>query len=297
MSTILIADAGSTKVHWVELSDATIVAEFFTPGVNPSVMSETAIAQTFATHLTPQLKGTVDAVEFYGAGCRGTVENDVIKRCLATTTGITNATVASDMLGACRGVLDKGAGIVAILGTGANSCVYNGREVIDNVSPGGYILGDEGSGAWLGKQLVSNYIKQLLPASVHTQFQQRYKLDTGDIIQRVYKPAPGEQAPNRFLASFAPFISENIHEPAIAQIVDEGFDAFFKRNISHYLAKADSYGNIDAEALHTVHFIGSIASVFQAQLRNAAQRNGLNIGRIILNPMEGLIARATEKQF
>ena len=182
----------------------------------------------------------------------------------------------TDLLAAARALCGHQPGIACILGTGSNSCYYDGEKIVDNVSPLGYILGDEGSGAVLGKLLVGDVLKKQLPEELCEKFLKQYELDRLIIIQKVYKQ-PGA---NRFLASVTPFLIQNIEEPAIHRLVLNSFKSFFVRNIANY----DNYKNLP------VNFIGSIAHYYQDVLREAAVAVDCHIGTIIKSPMEGLIA-------
>jgi N-acetylglucosamine kinase-like BadF-type ATPase len=183
--------------------------------------------------------------------------------------------VHSDLLAAARALCGNKPGIACILGTGSNSCYYDGKEICDNVSPLGYILGDEGSGAVIGKIFLGDVLKNQLSKEISDKFLTQYKLDRLTVIRRVYKEPQG----NRFLASVTPFLSENIDNPEIHALVKNAFLAFFKRNIAQY----KGYQTL------AVNFVGSIAYYFQDVLREAAAEVGCHIGTIIKSPMEGLL--------
>jgi len=283
----LIADAGSTKVHWACVgSGGEIVGEFFSAGVNPAVMSAEAVSGTIAEALGALDAGGLSDVTFYGAGCRGDEACGIVRGALKAVLGDgVPVAVESDMLGVCRALLGRSAGVACILGTGANSCLYDGDRIIANVSPGGYILGDEGSGAWLGKALLSDYIKGLLPASMVKRFEADYGLDAAEIIRRVYRPSAGEMSPNRFLASFAPFISENIGNAAMRDIAERGFREFFRRNVAAYFTEE---AQMRFPLAREVSFAGSVAVAFGDVLREVAASEGFCIAAVMKNPMEGL---------
>ena len=183
--------------------------------------------------------------------------------------------MASDLLAAARAVCGREPGIACILGTGSNSCYYDGEKVVMNVSPLGYILGDEGSGAVLGKLLVGDVLKKQLPQHLCDKFMKEYNLDYTTIITSVYR----KPAANRFLAQFAPFLEHNIEEPAIHDIVFRSFTDFFKRNVASY----PDYKKLPC------NFVGSIALCEKAVLQEAAEALGITIGTVIKDPMEGLV--------
>ena len=183
--------------------------------------------------------------------------------------------VATDMLAAARGLCGRESGIACIMGTGSNSCYYDGQNIVANVSPLGFILGDEGSGACLGKLMVGDLLKNQMTPELKEKFLQQFNLTPADIIDRVYR----KPFPNRFLASLSPFLSQNINEPCVHDLVLNSFKAFFKRNIMQY----DNYQNLK------VNFIGSVAYYYKDVLAEAAQAMGIQLGTIIQSPMEGLI--------
>ena len=188
--------------------------------------------------------------------------------------------VYSDLLAAARALCGREPGIACIMGTGSNSCLYDGRGIAHNVSPLGYVLGDEGSGAVLGKLFLGDVLKNQLPADVAAKFLEEYNLDLLTIIRRVYREPLG----NRFMASVTPFISKHIDVPQIHDMVLGSFKAFFRRNIMQY----EGYSE------HKVNFIGSIAVYFRPVLEEAAKECGCTIGRILKSPMEGLLAFHSE---
>ena len=257
---ILIADSGSTKTDWCIVFNDTPIKRIGTKGINPFFQSEEEIQQELTHSLLPQLpEGTINSVFFYGAGC---------------TPVIGNIITTSVMLAAARGLCGHEAGIACILGTGSNSCFYNGEEIVNNISPLGFILGDEGSGAVLGKLLVGDILKNQLPPAIKEAFLKQFDLTAPEIIDRVYR----QPFPNRFLASLSPFIAQHLEEPGIRQLVLDSFIAFFRRNVMQY-----DYTQ------YPVHFIGSVAHCYREILQEAAQETGIRIGKILQSPMEGLI--------
>lgn len=272
----LIADGGSTKVSWA-LIDGDRVHTFTTGGLNPSVMTADELLRRLRAEFQLPPHAEVTEVEFYGAGCRGAQPLADMRDALQAVTGAERIIVESDMLGACRAVLGNKPGIVAILGTGANSCFYDGNAIILNASPGGYILGDEFSGAWIGKQIAADFIKGLLPAELAEKFTERFHLDADEIIRRVYRPDPSiDTAPNRFLASLAPFTSEHISHPHIAAIIERGAALFVERNLLTYPEG------------HPVHFVGSVAIAFRPQLTAALASRALTPGLFLPSPLSAL---------
>ena len=281
---ILIADSGSTKTEWTAMDDLTgeVTGHAYTKGLNPYFVTEEEIREEIRTKLLPMLP--VDCftrIYFYGSGARDE-KQPMIRRAISSLL-VGEVTVTTDMLGAARALCGHEPGIVCILGTGANSCRYDGEAIVANVPPLGYILGDEGSGAVLGKHFIADLLKGLLPESVVRDFEETYpEITTATVLERVYK----ESQPNRFLASLAPFISKQIDVPEVRSMVRECFRSFFRRNVK-------LYNNWETTP---VHFVGSIAHNFHAVLEEAAEAEGIHLGQVLSVPMEGLVRYHTIKK-
>lgn len=274
---ILIADCGSTKIDWCVVNDGKVVEQIFTSGINALLMTEEQIRETLAAELAEKVKGyAIESVYYYGAGCLFDNICANVRRAIAHNVPTAKTIeVHSDLLAAARALCGQNEGIACILGTGSNSCYYNGKEIVDNVSPLGYILGDEGSGAVLGKLLVGDVLKNQLPKELCEKFLAEYDLDRQKIIEGVYK----KPAANRFLASLSPFLIKNIEEPAIHRLVLNAFKSFFVRNIENY----SNYKSMP------VSFVGSVAFYYKDVLAEAAKALDITIGTIIKSPMEGLV--------
>ena len=271
----LIADSGSTKTDWVLTHEGRVVATCQTQGINPFHQSEDDITAILRQELIPALRQTMDSVQssifkvvFYGSGVRP----EVVPRMAALLRAVFTHAAAeahSDLLGAARAVCGRREGVACILGTGANSCLYDGRDIVANVPALGWILGDEGSGAVLGRTLVADVLKGQLPAPLCHAFLEQYQLTTEAVIQAVYR---GPQ-PNRLLASFVPFLAQHRDEPAISALLTDAFRRFFRRNVL-------PYGRPDL----SVHLVGGVACEFRDEIRAAAQAEGLSVGRILKQP-------------
>ena len=274
---ILIADSGSTKTDWCVVENGVLVQQIFTKGTNPFFQSEEEISNEIATALLPELKtDEFDAVYFYGAGCGFPDKIEIVHRAISKQLKVKgNVEVATDMLAAARGLCGRKAGIACIMGTGSNSCYYDGENIVANVSPLGFILGDEGSGACLGKLMVGDLLKNQMTPELKEKFLKQFNLTPADIIDRVYR----KPFPNRFLASLSPFLAQNINEPCVHELVLNSFKAFFKRNIMQY----ENYQNLKE------NLIGSVAFYYKEVLAEAAEAMGIQLGTIIQSPMEGLI--------
>lgn len=275
---ILIADCGSTKIDWCLVENSKVVKQVFTCGMNAIMLTQEEMATRIATELVPEIKQyvpKVTSVYFYGAGCINEEVCANVAEAIRASVPAPVIEVATDLLAAARALCGRSAGIACILGTGSNSCYYDGEKICDNVSPLGYILGDEGSGAVLGKILLGDVLKNQLPKALCEKFLKQYDLDRMTIIRRVYKEPQG----NRFMASVTPFLIQNIEEPSIHSLVLNSFKSFFVRNICQY----------KGHEKFSVNFIGSIAYYYRDVLAEAAAAVGCTVGTIIKSPMEGLI--------
>lgn len=270
----LIADSGSTKVDWRAIKDDGSIVEISTEGINPVFITPEEIVKILSQKLLPVIGPGVKNVYFYGAGVVSPQLIATLSESFKKVFPESETFAASDVLAAARALCGHNPGIACIMGTGSNSCFYDGENIAKNVRAGGFILGDEASGGVLGKKLISDFIKGLLPAHIQAEFDKRYELDYMKVVEKVYK----QPMPSRFLASFAPFINEFIADPYMENLVNTSFDEFFKRNISQY-----DYKN------HTVNFVGSIAYYFKDKLVAAAERNGMKVGRVLKTPIEGLV--------
>ena len=272
----LIADSGSTKTAWCLSCGNQIIKQFETAGINPFFQTEEEITAQLKETLLPQIVcNDVENVYFYGAGCADPVKNNALGEVLKLVIGAKTAFVASDMLGAARGLLGKERGIACILGTGANSGVYDGEALVKGVYAGGYILGDEGSGGVLGKLLISDWVKKQMPQDIYDALTEEYGLTYLGIVDRVYK----QPFPNRWLAQFTKFMSARRENEYIHNLLVGAFKAFFERNIKQY----EEWKELE------VGFIGSIAFYFNAELREAAEMCGIKLGKVMQNPIDGLV--------
>lgn len=271
---ILVADSGSTKTDWCIAQAGEICFRHTTAGTNPFFQSEEAIAETIGNELFPCISAQpIDAIYFYGAGCAFEAQRALITRVLQRFFSAT-ITVDSDLLAAAHALCGHQPGIACILGTGSNSCQYDGTQIVKQVPALGFILGDEGSGGYLGKQLVSDALKNQLPEALKSRFFDQYQLTQDLILNRVYK----QPFPNRYLASFAPFLHAHLEEPAVYSLVCRSFEAFFRRNVMQY-----DYAHLP------VHLLGSIAWHFQEPLRAVANQLAIPLGDLVQSPMDGLI--------
>ncbi len=272
---ILIADSGSTKTTWCLINrtsgDHTLIQ---TGGINPFYQSKAAIRETLEKEFDTALRNFT-AVHFYGAGCANPEAIGIVRNVLEDFFNSPTIEVASDLMAAAHATCGRNEGIACILGTGSNSCHYNGKTITHHVSPLGFILGDEGSGAVMGKKFLSDLLKNQLPETITKTFFETYELTPAEIMNNIYK----KPFPNRFAAQFTRFIYKHINEPALKTIVTDAFGDFFSRNVLQY----------QSASILPIHFTGSIAWHFKEQLKEVAQKFHLQIGDISQDPMPGLI--------
>lgn len=275
---MVIADSGSTKTSWILVNNG-VNQSITTAGINPMYQDEESIYSLLRDEFKPEITEPV-SVFFYGAGCINNDVNSTVRNALNRFFNIKELTVGTDLLAAARSLCGKSEGIACILGTGSNSCYYDGNGIVKNVSPLGFMLGDEGSGAVIGRKFISDLLKNQLHESIRTKFLESTGLTVAQIMDHVYR----KPFPNRFLARFTVFIHENIELPGLRDIVKSSFTDFFERNIRQY-----------TEALRLpVHFTGSVAFHFRAILTEVAAECGYQTGRITASPSDGLIEFHTE---
>lgn len=271
---ILIADSGSTKTDW-RLVKGEEVISFSTIGFNPYFVTKEDVLRELKQSELKRIAQDVRQVYFYGAGCASSEKREFIKEVFLQFFSKATIAVEHDLLGAARATCKDKPGMAAILGTGSNTCIYNGEKVIENIPALGYILGDEGSGAHLGKSFIKAYLGKELSEKTAKKFYDQYQLELIDILNAVYK----ESFPNRFLASFSPFIYKNINDIEVLTLVKSCFNAFFDKHICRY----DNYKK------NQLHLVGSVAYYYQDIISEIASEKGLTIGIIIKQPIEELV--------
>ena len=281
----LVVDSGSTKTDWGFFSTVYDLKAIKTQGVNPCHQSEEEIRTIIRQELIPNTQdmdlAAISQVFYYGAGCA--TESICTQMAALLKEFFPNAaiTVDSDMLGAARALCGRTEGVTCILGTGSNSCLYDGKSIVDQIPSLGFILGDEGSGAALGRRLIGDCLKRQLPDTVSREFMERYSLTKESIIESVYR----KPLPNRFIAGFAPFVYEKRAVPEVHKMIIQCFQEFFTRNVINY-----------HKPWLPVHFVGSLAGNFADELKETADSLGMTIGKIEASPMKGLVDyHATDK--
>ena len=293
---ILIADSGSTKTDWTlvhsthPLLGSQVIATFHTQGITPIHQTPADIRSILEKELLSSISifpraqlinsGILEGsllqkidIFFYGSGCTP-AHVPMMKQLLAEVLTPRSVEVHSDLMAAARALCNREAGIACILGTGANSCLYDGEQIVQNTPALGYILGDEGSGSVLGRMFLNAIFKRPELADVRDQFLKERKFTQADVIQKVYR----EPMANRFLATTSLFIHDHLDNPLLRQLAVDNFRTFFQRNIV-------PYGRPDLP----VHFVGSMAHYYSDELQEAAKIEGFTVGNTVQSPLEGLI--------
>ena len=281
MAIILIADSGSTKAEWC-LLDGKKRKTIYTQGISPYFLNTDQIQQLLEAELKKKLnKVEPDEIYYYGTGVNNPENVKSIKLALKKTFIKATISINNDLLGAAKALCGNEKGVACILGTGSNSCYYNGKKIIKN-SPGlGFILGDEGSGAYMGKKVVQYYLYNTFDPDLMDRFNAKYNTSRVEILDAVYKKA----LPNRYLASFVPFLIENRGHFMIENIIEDAFNDFFFNHIYKY---RESW-------TLPIHFIGSVAFGFKDVLKEMCNSYELQLGRVLKNPMDGLVRFHREK--
>jgi N-acetylglucosamine kinase-like BadF-type ATPase len=275
MSVKLIADSGATKCEWCLIQDGK-KKKILTQGISPYFLNNTQIVSLLQKELIPKLKNaTIHEIYFYGTGLSNANNVSILKKSLKQLFPSAKTEVNTDILAAARALCGHEKGIACILGTGSNSCYYNGKKIIKN-SPGlGYVLGDEGSGAYLGKKVVQYYLYNTFDADLMARFDAKFTTTNVEILENVYK----QPLANRYLASFAIFLAENRGHYMIENIIEDGLNDFF---FTHLYKFRESW-------ILPINFIGSVAFGFKDVLQELCNTYELDLGNVLKKPMDGLV--------
>ncbi|MFR9166108.1 MAG: hypothetical protein ACLVKO_07805 [Dysgonomonas sp.] len=270
----LIAESGSTKTEWCLLEGNYVVEHTFTDGINPFFQTRREISRCVRLQLPDKFfTRKLDEIYFYGAGCTSEEKKNIVKASLIAQFRVPTQ-INTDLLAAARSLFGTEPGIACILGTGSNSCFYDGTDIVKNVKSLGYILGDEGSGAVLGKVFLSDCLKDLAPADITKQFYDIYRISSNDVLDLVYnKPFP-----NRFLSTLSFFLSEHIDNEYVYDLIYKNIKRFFTRNVLQY-----DFMN------YPVAFVGSVAHNYSEILLEVAKEFHIDISEIVESPMLGLV--------
>ncbi len=270
----LIAESGSTRTEWALVEDNHLVQRVFTEGLNPFFQTRREISRSVRLGLPESFfKKKLDQVYYYGAGCSSYEKKNILGASLVAQFK-TPIQVESDLLAAARGLFKCEAGIACILGTGSNSCFYDGKIIVKNVKAAGYILGDEGSGAVLGKLFLADLLKGLAPKELANEFHEKFRISVNDVMESVYNLP----FPNRFLGTIAYFLGDYMDNEYVYNLLTNNLRSFFNRNVCQY-----DYIN------YPIRFVGSLAYAYPDILQEVALEFGVEIDVIEETPMNGLI--------
>jgi N-acetylglucosamine kinase-like BadF-type ATPase len=271
----LIADSGSTKTEWCLIKNKAKTL-FTTQGLSPYFVNEAQAEQILSNEVIPMLKrNKIDEIFFYGTGCKNPANIQMFKKVFKKVFAGAKITVDNDLSGAAKGLCGDEKGIACILGTGSNSCFYNGKKIVRN-SPGlGFILGDEGSGAYLGKKVIQHYLYRIFDNELREKFDAAFQTSDNEILESVYK----KPLPNRYLASFVAFLVKNRGHYMIENIIEDGLNDFFFTHVISYKESPKL----------PIHFTGGIAYGFREVVEQLCLNYDLQPGNFLRTPMEGLI--------
>jgi glucosamine kinase len=275
MPVTLIADSGATKAEWCLINNGK-KKTLFTQGISPYFLNTEGITELLRNELAPKVKNSsIDQIFYYGTGCANPENVRSIKKALKTVFSDADVDVQTDLMAAARAVCGHEKGVACILGTGSNSCYFNGKKILKN-SPGlGYVLGDEGSGAYLGKKVLQYYLYDTFDDDLRARFDARYVTTRVEILDRVYK----QPLPNRYLATFTMFLAENRGHYMIENIIEDGLNDFFFQHLFKYR---------EIWSL-PVSFVGSVADGFKDVVLDLCRSYEFEMGTVLKNPMQGLV--------
>ena len=275
---ILIADSGASKTEWACISrQGGERISFISQGYNPNYISGESIVEDIRLNMPESLpEKEVTEIHFYGAGVTPLQYPFMTETLLKVFGNAETVFIAMDTLASCRALLGSEPGFAAILGTGANTCLYDGHDECHNVDSCGFILGDEGSGAYLGKRLITDYIRRNMPEHVYSLVGEALGHNNDELLDIIYT----RPFPNRFCAQFAKFIRKNTDtDPYFPELVTDAFCKFFERIVTHY----EDYRS------YTFNAVGSVAFHFRDLLEPVVEKYGMQVGKIDQTPMEGLV--------
>ncbi len=278
---ILITDSGSTKSDWAILEGNKVLKVFRAKGLNPYFVQGDELAAILKKNLEGFSIREIDSVFFYGAGCGTKANREYIANALKGVFPGAEISVLCDLMGAARALFKNRPGIACILGTGSNSCVFDGQNISERLFSAGWLFGDEGSGTHMGRTFISDYLKQRVPHNIESAFHKRTGLDREAVLKRIYR---GKE-PGRFLASFAPLLKENLGTQYVYKLVEGCFDSFFKEQVLRLK---------DSSSL-PLGCVGSVAWNFREVFEKSARKAGITPEIYLPGPLERLTAYHAEK--
>lgn len=271
---IIIADSGSSKIDWRLLSNDGTIRQASSPGFNPYYQPIDHLKSSIDQFLLPEISERVEKVFYYGTGVSSPRNQEVVKDTFANFFPEATVEIEWDLLAAARALCGNEGGIACILGTGSNSCLYDGTKITGQVANLGWILADEGSGTSLGKKLLFDYLRRKMPESLANQFKKRFPFSREEFLEKIYQ----QEKPSTFLATFSKFIFQHLKEPYCYKLVYDSFTEFYENNVMAY----ENYRDLK------VHFVGSIAFYYSDILRQVANDKGITVKNVLETPIAGL---------
>jgi N-acetylglucosamine kinase-like BadF-type ATPase len=274
----LIAESGGTKTNWCGFSDSMETEIISTIGLNPNFVTTEEFKEVLASEVMTMLKNPNDAIEdvwFYGAGCSGKTMENRVKDAIRSVLPLSRVYVFSDLIGAARGLLGKRKGFLCMIGTGSNSGYYNGETITSNIPPLGFILGDEGSGASLGKKLLADFLRGIMPSDLAEDFRNSYGAEKDDIVSHVYRGV----FPSRYIGGFVQFLKDHISHEYCRNLIKSSFEEFVRRNLMLYKLTGKT----------EIAVTGSVAWHFSQILEEVFREHNFIISTLTRGPIDGLI--------
>lgn len=272
----LIVDSGSTKTEWVVLDKQSVIWQSATQGFNPNYMDKGVLAAVLRETFPKDISDDVETVHYYGSGCGAENNCQLVKGVLSEAFPKARISVTHDLMAAAHALFGQNKGIACILGTGANACVYDGKNIVDSAVSLGYLIGDEGSGTSIGKAVTRSYFYGFMPKDLSKAFDEQYHLTPKAFVDRLYH----QPQPNSFISEFARFAGAHLSHPFIQTLCAKCFHEFIEAFVSRF----DDYKKLE------ISFVGSVAFHFQSILCPCLEEKGLHLGKIIKSPLEGLVA-------
>lgn len=280
---ILIADSGGSKTDWRLIKNDGTIGQASSPGFNPYYQSVDDLVKSVSEIVLPEAKQaneTVIEIYYYGAGVSSEKNQQSVRNVLHQFFPEAKIEIGWDLIAAARALCGHEPGIACILGTGSNSCLYDGEKIVENVANLGWILADEGSGANIGKKFLVDYLRGQMPTELAEQFRARFPQSREEFLEKIYQ----QEKPSAFLGSFTKFIFQHLKEPYCYKLVYDGFSEFYENNVMKY----PNYQNLK------VHFTGSVAFYFSNLLRQVANDKGITVKNILEAPIAGLTLYHTQ---
>lgn len=271
--SIIIADSGATKTEWCVVNEKS--RSIFTEGLNPYYHTSESISKVINQDFKPEINGPIEQIFFYGAGCDSEEKDAVVQKALDHSFAESENHVFHDLLGAARACFWDEPGIACILGTGSNSCLYDGEKIVEHIPSLAFILGDEGSAGYFGKQLINKYYRNEIPDDLIDDLEKNYNMSLDYITKGLYD---GDQK-SRFVASYGAFLGDHADHPFVKEMLYEGFESFISRILLNYTNATD----------YEVRFIGSVAYAHQELIKEILKKHGFTPGLFVKNPMERLV--------